>query len=144
MVVHSWLYHFIISDKNLISGYSWASRNSSCSSTSCWWTACDSIDPGYTACTTFRWWSQCQSFGSVSTGKNFSQTYQPLRSKRNIDRRESNALVGLFILFFWCQGLPNMGGSNASAGTLDFLRNSQQVQKMLSWKWFFYQEVVLL
>ncbi|KAL8034496.1 hypothetical protein ABFX02_12G032600 [Erythranthe guttata] len=28
------------------------------------------------------------------------------------------------------QGLPNMGGSNASAGTLDFLRNSQQFQAL--------------
>lgn len=32
-------------------------------------------------------------------------------------------------LFPWKQGLPNMG-SNAGAGTLDFLRNSQQVSMM--------------
>lgn len=28
----------------------------------------------------------------------------------------------------WNQGLPNMGANAAGAGTLDFLRNSQQVK----------------
>ena len=36
-----------------------------------------------------------------------------------------------FISLLLMQGLPNMGAAGAGAGTLDFLRNSQQVSLSL-------------